>query len=167
MRLTLPLLALGFALATAGSALAASPDATGSMTTPDTSTPSSQPGGAMPSDQTAARPSDQPSAPAATPGPSAQPPANAASAGATGANTSATAPANFQVGQQVQDNTGATIGSISSLTTAGGQQMAVINMNGQSFQVPTNRLGVNNGAAEINLTQAQIAAMLKGPAASH
>jgi len=156
MRSTLPLLALGFALATSGAALAASPGPT-----PDTSTPSS--GSTIPPDQTAPS-SDQPAAQAA---PATPPAANATSAGATGANTSATAPANFQVGQQVQDNTGATIGSISSLNTAGGQQMAVINMGGKTFQVPTNRLGVNNGAAEINLTQAQIATMLKGPAASH
>jgi hypothetical protein len=98
-------------------------------------------------------------------------PGPAASAGATNAtaatgaaaNTSATAPASFTVGQQVQDNTGASIGTISSLNTgADGQQMAVINMGGKTFQVPASRLGTNNGAAEINLTQAQIATMLKG-----
>jgi hypothetical protein len=38
--------------------------------------------------------------------------------------------------------------------------MAVIKMGDQTFQVPTSRLGENNGSAEINLTKAQIAAML-------
>jgi hypothetical protein len=164
MRSTLPLLALSFALATAGSALAAAgPGATGATTTPDSaSMPGQPPGGAIPPDQaTQAEPSTPPSS-------AAQPPApDASSAGATGANTSATAPANFQVGQQVQDNTGATIGSISSLGSANGEQTAVINMGGKTFQVPTSRLGVNNGAAEINLTQAQIATMLNGSAAGH
>ncbi len=78
------------------------------------------------------------------------------------ADANATAPASFQAGQSVQDNTGANIGTISKISAdPSGQQMAVIKMGKQTFQVPTNRLGVTNGSAEINLTQAQILAMLK------
>jgi hypothetical protein len=100
------------------------------------------------------------------PGPDAS--TNATAATGAASNTSANAPASFTVGEQVQDNTGASIGTISSLNNgADGQQMAVINMGGKTFQVPSSRLGVNNGAAEINLTQAQIATMLKGQTAGH
>jgi hypothetical protein len=166
MRLALPV-ALSLALA-AGTAFAATPDTastpppsggaasssdqSGSATTSDQSTPPAAPA----TDATPATP------PASTPPADQTPAPGASSAGATGANSSATAPANFQAGQQVQDNTGASIGTISSITGTGAQQMAVINMNGQTFQVPTNRLGMNNGSAEINLTQAQIATMLHG-----
>jgi hypothetical protein len=38
--------------------------------------------------------------------------------------------------------------------------MAVIKMGDQSFQVQASRLGSADGAAEINMTKAQIAAML-------
>jgi len=44
--------------------------------------------------------------------------------------------------------------------------MAVIKMGDQSFQVQANRLGSANGAAEINMSKAQIQGMLKGGAAS-
>jgi hypothetical protein len=61
----------------------------------------------------------------------------------------------------VKDNTGATIGSIASLTTdASGKQAAVIKMGSDQFQVATANLGQANGAATINLSQAQIAGML-------
>jgi hypothetical protein len=40
--------------------------------------------------------------------------------------------------------------------------MATIKMGDQSFQVQANRLGAANGAAEINMTKAQITAMLHG-----
>jgi len=64
----------------------------------------------------------------------------------------------------VKDNAGATIGSITSLTGSGDSQMAVIKMGDQSFQVKANLLGSADGAAEINMTKAQIAGMLKGGA---
>jgi hypothetical protein len=60
----------------------------------------------------------------------------------------------------VKDSSGAAIGSITELKGAGDQQMAVIKMGAQSFQVQANRLGSADGAAEINMTKAQIAAML-------
>jgi len=95
--------------------------------------------------------------------------ANAPSASTSGANTSATAGAPaLTVGEAVKDNTGATIGSISNLnTSASGQQMAVIKMGTDTFQVPSDRLGAANGAAEINMTQAQITGMLHPAAGSH
>jgi hypothetical protein len=63
----------------------------------------------------------------------------------------------------VKDNTGATIGEISSLSPgANGAQMAVIKMGADTFQVQTDRLGSGAGAATINLTQAQINGMLHG-----
>ena len=67
------------------------------------------------------------------------------------------------MGEPVKDNTGATIGEISALNPgANGAQMAVIKMGTDSFQVQTDRLGGANGAATINLSQAQIASMIKG-----
>jgi len=102
-----------------------------------------------------------------TPHTSGQTPSSSAdSATAAGANASATT-GGFQVGEPVKDNTGATIGQIAALTPgSGGQTMAVIKMGSDSFQVATDRLGSANGAATINLTQAQIASMVKGKAAA-
>jgi hypothetical protein len=68
----------------------------------------------------------------------------------------------------VKDNTGATIGAISSVSTgANGQQMAVIKMGSDTFQVSSDKLGVADGAATINLSQAQISGMLHPPAGGH
>ena len=157
-----PLIAAGLALAVAGQALAASPGTSASGST--------DPG--MTSPSTTSTP-----APAATPPPGPtfdQPatttsPSTAPSAGSSGANSSATAGAGGQtaapslsVGEAVKDSSGASIGSITELKGSGDQQMAVIKMGEQSFQVQANRLAAANGAAEINMTKAQIAAMLKG-----
>ena len=61
----------------------------------------------------------------------------------------------------MKDTTGATIGAISSLSTAAnGQQMAVIKMGNDTFQVASDKLGANTGSAEINMSQAQISSML-------
>jgi hypothetical protein len=98
--------------------------------------------------------------PADTAGAAATAPA-AASAPAT-AQTSAGTNANASVSQlapglPVKDNTGATIGQIASLQNdASGKQMAVIKMGADSFSVTAANLAVDNGAATINLTQAQI-----------
>jgi len=61
----------------------------------------------------------------------------------------------------VKDNTGADIGQITSLNTVSGQQMAVIKMGDQSFQVQTDRLASGAGAATINASKDQLAAMIK------
>ena len=147
------ILAAALALAASASLAAPSPDdgpASASADQPNQPPPSTTP----PENLHGATP------PLGTQMPMGTPDANAA-AGA-GADSSATAPTSFQIGQTVEDNTGAAIGVISDIRTgADGQQMAVITMGSQTFQSPTSRLGEADGAAQINLTQAQIAAMLK------
>ena len=107
--------------------------------------------------------------------PQSPPPAGAAKTGAatgattgtpTGANTgaaantSATAPS-LSAGMTVKDNTGATIGQIVKLGAgANGASMATIKMGTDTFQAPAANLAAQDGAATINLTQAQIAAQL-------
>ena len=169
MRSTTPLLAAGLALAVASQALAQGAGAPtspggGAASPPMTSQPPASPSDANPS------PSSKPSTPStSTPSTSAQPDQSAApSANGSSAPASATAPGgaaqaapSFTVGETVKDNTGASIGTISSLTGAGASQMAVIKMGDQSFQVQASKLGSADGAAEINMTKAQIAGMLK------
>jgi hypothetical protein len=77
------------------------------------------------------------------------------------ANAAATTPG-LAVGLAVKDNTGATIGQITDLKTdTDGKQVAVVNMGGEAFSVETDRLAVQNGAAAINATQAQLKAMIR------
>ncbi len=96
----------------------------------------------------------------------APPDSSTPSTSSSASDTSATAgAAQLSVGEPVKDNTGATIGAISSInTSANGQQMAVIKMGNDTFQVPGDRLGVGNGTATINLSQAQITSMIHPPA---
>jgi hypothetical protein len=139
MRSTLRLLAVGAILAGAGAAAAASP--------------------AMQPPMTMGTPSGSTTSPA-TSSSSANPATSA------GANTSATA-GGFQVGEPVKDNTGATIGEIAALSPgANGGTMAVIKMGTDTFQVSTDRLGSADGAATINLTQAQIVNLVHGKSAA-
>lgn len=75
------------------------------------------------------------------------------------ANTSAAVP--LADGMTVKDNTGASIGIISKMAAdASGGEMVTIKMGADAFQVPAANLAVNNGAAEINLTKAQIESQL-------
>ena len=100
-----------------------------------------------------------PTAPGATAAP---PPAasSANAAAASAANTNATV-ATLTSGLAVKDNTGATIGQIASLQPdASGKQMATIKMGADTFNVAAADLAVQNGAAVINMTGAQITAML-------
>jgi hypothetical protein len=91
--------------------------------------------------------------------------ASTPSTSGSAADTSASAGAALSVGEPVKDNTGSTIGAISSISTAAnGQQMAVIKMGNDTFQVPGDRLGVTDGSATINLSQAQITSMIHPPA---
>jgi hypothetical protein len=83
----------------------------------------------------------------------------AGAATGTAANTSATGAA-LSTGMTVKDNTGVSIGQISKLDTVNGTSMATIKMGEQAFQVPAANLTSDNGAATINLTQAQIKAQL-------
>lgn len=86
----------------------------------------------------------------------------AAPSASTGANANASVPAQLAAGLAVKDNTGASIGEISKVETDGktGQKMATIKMGSDSFRLPADRLAVDNGAATVNLTQAQIEAQL-------
>ena len=113
-----------------------------------------------PAPSTAPPASSSDSAPAnATTTPSADS-GSADAAAAAGANASATA-GGFTIGEPVKDNAGVTIGAISALSpAANGGEMAVIKMGSDTFQVQTDRLASDNGAAIINLTQAQISGML-------
>jgi hypothetical protein len=97
----------------------------------------------------------------ASPPDTASPPSTSGSTADTSATAGAPAAAALSVGEPVKDNTGATIGAISSISaSANGQQMAVIKMGNDTFQAPVDRLGVANGAATINLSQSQIAGMI-------
>jgi hypothetical protein len=135
-------IAAGMALALASQALAATP-----------------PGSAMPSSGQPIPPTSQ-----TTPDTSTAPPSSSAPSGSaadTSATASAAAAASLSVGEPVKDNTGATIGAISSLNTnASGQQMAVIKMGNDTFQVAGDRLGVTKDSATINMSQAQITTMI-------
>jgi len=99
-------------------------------------------------------------APSAAAAPAKAAPQSPAPIGAA-ANAAATTPG-LAVGLAVKDNTGATIGQITDLKTdTDGKQVAVINMAGEAFSVETDRLAVQNGAAAINATQAQLKAMIR------
>jgi len=73
----------------------------------------------------------------------------------TAANTNATV---LSTGLTVKDNTGAAIGQITDMTadTSGAGSLVTIAMGADKFRVPSDKLAVQNGAAMINLTQAQI-----------
>jgi len=166
MRSVSPLLAAGLALAVAGQAFAASPKAPPgtdqTATTPPASSSTPPSTDAAPTGPPASTPAPA-TTPGSTPGDTAAPAASGA-----GSNTSATAsgagkttaPPSFTVGEVVKDNTGAAIGTITELKGSGDQQMAVIKMGDQSFQVQSSKMGATDGGAEINMTKAQIAGML-------
>lgn len=76
------------------------------------------------------------------------------------ADTSATTAA-LAVGLAVKDNTGATIGAITSLKPeAGGKQTATIKMGTDTFAVGSASLAVQGDAAVINASQAELKTML-------
>ncbi|WP_309088176.1 hypothetical protein [Phenylobacterium sp.] len=81
--------------------------------------------------------------------------AAAPSAASAGANASVTA------GMTVKDKTGASIGQVSDVKSEGGKTMATIKMGAETFAVDASNLGVADGAATINATQAEIQSMLK------
>jgi hypothetical protein len=88
----------------------------------------------------------------------------AASADQAAAPASATVSAPLSVGLSVKDNTGVVIGQITALKPdASGKDMATVKMASGSFAVVATSLTVDNGAALINLTQAQLNAMIKKP----
>jgi hypothetical protein len=92
------------------------------------------------------------------------PPATSGAAAATGSNANATTSATAPVtaGLTVKDNTGVSIGQVAAIDTdsATGQKMATIKMGADTFRLPADKLAVADGAATVNLTQAQIQAQL-------
>ena len=105
------------------------------------------------------------------PVPSSEQPSSAASPGAaasdTGASTGTATNTNattLSTGLTVKDNTGAAIGQITDIAAdKSGTQLATIKMGADTFRLPTDRLAVQNGAAVVNLTQAQIEDELHPP----
>jgi hypothetical protein len=64
-------------------------------------------------------------------------------------------------GLPVKDKTGANIGQVTEVKAdASGKQVATIRMGADTFAVDTSALAVDNGAAMINATQAELKAML-------
>ena len=89
-------------------------------------------------------------------------PATAPAAPGAGSAASAVAPATtLTVGLPVKDKTGATIGEIADLKAdnAGGKT-ATVKMGEQSFAIGAQSFVVQNGAAVINATQAELKAMI-------
>jgi hypothetical protein len=98
-------------------------------------------------------------APTTPPADTAAPPATASTGSA--ADTSA-ATAALAVGLTVKDNTGAAIGQITQLKPdASGKQVATIKMGADTFAVDGANLAVQDGAAVVNATQAELQSMIK------
>lgn len=93
------------------------------------------------------------SAPAEQSAPSAESRSSAASTMAPSATTLA-------VGQTVKDKTGAVIGEISELKPGPSGQAATVKMGDQSFVIGADSLVVQDGAAVINATQAELREMI-------
>jgi len=108
----------------------------------------------------AAPPAADATMPPATTGSAATTAAPTAPAG-TAADTSASA-ATLAVGLSVKDNTGATIGQVTQLKPdASGKNVATIKMGADTFAVDAANLAVQDGAAVINATQAELQTMIK------
>jgi hypothetical protein len=141
----LPYAALASALAVAGSALAQPPAPTREAA-PQTAAPQTT---APPTTQQS--PSQEAAPPAsAAPAPSARTPSGTDAAANAGAN------ATVMSGMSVKDNTGALIGEVKSVKNG----TATIQMGSDTFSVDSDKLGVANGAATINATQAELKKML-------
>ena len=87
---------------------------------------------------------------------SAQSPSMSAPASATAATLS--------VGQPVKDKTGVVIGQIAELKPGAGGQTATVKMGDQSFAIGAESFVVQNGAAVINATQAELKQMIASAA---
>ena len=144
---TLSYAALAAALAIAGPVLAqASSPGAARQAAPQTSTPPSA---------TSTAPSE--AAPPSTASPTSSAPATGATA-PSGTNAAANVGASAEVssGMSVKDNTGAAIGQVTEVKNG----VATIKMGADTFAVDTSKLGVQNGAATINASQADIRKML-------
>jgi len=95
----------------------------------------------------------------AQPAPAAQAPTT--SAPATDARSAGADAAAVTSGMPVRDNTGAFIGSVSSVQAGpNGDKTATIKMGAKTFSVATNALLVDGGTATVNASQSQIERML-------
>jgi hypothetical protein len=152
----LPCAALAAAIALAGPALAQTPAPT---TSAPATTQAAPPASAV---------APQPDAPIAAPSAAASPtttttttttpaPKAAARTGAA-ADTAANAGASTSLtsGMSVKDNTGALIGEVKGVKAG----VATIQMGPDTFTVDSTKLGVANGVATINATQAELKKML-------
>jgi hypothetical protein len=96
---------------------------------------------------------------------SAAPPATSPSAAESGAAASTTAATpTLRVGQPVKDKTGLVIGQIAELKPGAAGQTATVKMGDQSFAIGAESFVVQNGAAVINATQAELKSMIASAA---
>jgi hypothetical protein len=148
-----------------GGASSAGASSTSVGDTPDSSTDSTRDQGA--DGDVSGSSSGGAATPSATGGSSAVPTSPGMSSGSgagasTGGMGATSAAGQVAAGQSLKDNTGAVVGQISEVKTdAKGDRIAVIKMGEESFSVAASSLAVQNGAAVINLTQAQLQAMVK------
>ena len=96
---------------------------------------------------------------AAETSPSASSTAPAETGSAAPASTTSAAPT-LSVGQPVKDKTGAVIGQIAELKPSAGGQTATVKMGEQTFAVDAQSFAVQNGAAVINATKAELQSMI-------
>lgn len=103
-----------------------------------------------------------PAAPPEATAPATSPAAPPATAGVGSASDASAAASTLAVGLSVKDNTGATIGQITQLKPdAGGKQVATIKMGAETFAVDGANLAVQDGAAVVNASQAELQSMIK------
>jgi hypothetical protein len=164
MHKTLALTSIAAVLALSGTALAQAPAAKAPTTTTTTVKPGATTTTTTAAPATAAAPA---AAAATTTTTTAAPPASAAPAASTTAQAaapaagtdaaaSAGASATVMSGMSVKDNTGALIGEVKAVKGT----VATIAMGTDTFNVDTDKLGVTNGVATINASQAEIKKML-------
>jgi hypothetical protein len=72
--------------------------------------------------------------------------------------------ATLAVGLPVKDKTGVVIGQITDLKPGAGGQQATVKMGDQSFSIGAQSFVVQDGAAVINATEAQLKAMISSAA---
>ena len=89
--------------------------------------------------------------------------AQSAQSPAMSAPASATATA-LSVGLPVKDKTGVVIGQIADLKSGASGQTATVKMGDQAFAIGAQSFVVQNGAAVINATQAELKAMIASAA---
>lgn len=89
---------------------------------------------------------------------------SAQSAGAPASTTAAAATPTLSIGQPVKDKTGAVIGSISDLKSGADGQTATVKMGAQTFAVDAKSFVVQDGAAVVNATQAELKQMIASAA---